>query len=403
MLLSQGQRLDGQGESMARRRYQRGYLYLRGRRSSVWVGRWREDVMRSDGSVRRIRRSLVIGTRADFPTRRLAERQFETLLARINAPSYRPGRIASLAEFADRWRREVLIHHKPSSIKAANSHLRCHILPLLGKTKLEELGLEVQQAFITRLAEGVARKTAINVMGTLSVMLSTAKNWGYICEPVEFGKLTMPIQEVKEDARFFTAEEAKQIISTAEEPFRTMFAIAAMTGLRAGELLALQIDDLDFERKLIHIRRSVWRGRIQTVKSKASRASVAMPDVLSLILKVYLKSWRENPTKLLFINRRGRPYNATKVVQKALWPLLDKLKIERCGLHAFRHTHSSLLLETGASPTVAQAQLRHSDPRITLGIYGHVIGDSQRNAVDRVAEILDPNGPKSVPSGEWIQ
>ena len=208
---------------------------------------------------------------------------------------------------------------------------------------------------------------------------------------------------MKEDARFFTAQEAKQIISTAEEPFRTMFAIAAMTGLRAGELLALQIDDLDFERKLIHIRRSVWRGRIQTVKSKASRASVAMPDVLSLILKVYLKSWRENPMKLLFINRRGRPYNATKVVQKALWPVLDKLKIERCGLHAFRHTHSSLLLETGASPTVAQAQLRHSDPRITLGIYGHVIGDSQRNAVDRVAEILDPNGPKSVSSGEWIQ
>ena len=388
---------------MARRRYQRGYLYLRGKKTSMWVGRWREDVMRSDGSVQRIRRSLVIGTRADFPTRRLAERQFETLLARINAPSYRPGRIASLAEFADRWRREVLIHHKPSSIKAANSHLRCHILPLLGKTKLEELGLEVQQGFITRLAEAVARKTAINVMGTLSVMLSTAKNWGYICEPVEFGKLTMPMQEVKEDARFFTAEEAKQIICTAEEPFRTMFAIAAMTGVRAGELLALQMDDLDFERKLIHIRRSVWRGRIQTVKSKASRASVAMPDVLSLILKVYLKSWRENPMKLLFINRRGRPYNATKVVQKALWPVLDKLKIERCGLHAFRHTHSSLLLETGASPTVAQAQLRHSDPRITLGIYGHVIGDSQRNAVDRVAEILDPNGPKSVSSGEWIQ
>jgi integrase len=388
---------------MARRRYQRGYLYLRGRRTSVWVGRWREDVMRSDGSVQRIRRSFVIGTRTEFPTRRLAERQFETLLARINAPSYRPGRVASLAEFADRWRREVLIHHKPSSIKAANSHLRCHILPLLGKTKLEELGMEVQQGFITRLAEAVARKTAINVMGTLSVMLSTAKNWGYICEPVDFGKLTMPTQEVKEDARFFTAAEAKQIISTAEEPFRTMFAIAAMTGLRAGELLALQVDDLDFERKAMHVRRSVWRGRIQTVKSRASRASVAMPDVLSLILKTYLKSWQENPTKLLFINRRGRPYNATKVVQKALWPVLDKLKIERCGLHAFRHTHSSLLLEIGAPPTVAQAQLRHSDPRITLGIYGHVIGESQRNAVDRVAEILDPNGPKSVPSDEWIQ
>ncbi len=388
---------------MARRRYQRGYLFSRGRRASVWVGRWREDVIRSDGSVKRIKRSVVIGTKTEFPTRRLAERRFETLLARINAPSYRPGRIATLAEFAERWRTEVLIHRKPSSIKAADSHLRCHILPLLGKTTLEDLGMEVQQAFITRLAEIVSSKTAANVMRTLSVILSTAKNWGYVCEPVDFGKLAMPSEEVKEEARFFTADEARQIIATAGQPFRTMFAIAGMTGMRAGEVLALQVADLDFERKLIHVCRSVWQGRIQTVKSRASRAPVAMPEALSLILKTFLTSWQENPTKLLFVNRRGRPYSANKVVQKALWPLLDKLKIRRCGLHAFRHTHSSLLLETGAPPTVAQAQLRHSDPRITLGVYGHVIGESQRNAVEKVAELLAPNGPKSASPGEWIQ
>jgi integrase len=64
--------------------------------------------------------------------------------------------------------------------------------------------------------------------------------------------------------------------------------------------------------------------------------------------------------------------------------VIEKLNIPKCGLHAFRHMHSSLLLETGTSPTVTQAQLRHSDARITLGVYGHVIGDSQRNAVEKV-------------------
>lgn len=112
---------------MARRRYQRGYLYLRGKKTSVWIGRWREDVMRSDGSVQRIRRSIVIGTRTEFPTRRLAERRFDTMLSRVNAPSYRPGRIATFAEFAERWRTEVLIHRKPSGARAAESHLRCHM------------------------------------------------------------------------------------------------------------------------------------------------------------------------------------------------------------------------------------------------------------------------------------
>ena len=90
------------------------------------------------------------------------------------------------------------------------------------------------------------------------------------------------------------------------------------------------------------------------------------------------------------------------MVQNGLWPILEKLGIEHCGLHAFRHTHTTLLFEVGASPTVAQAQLRHSDARIALGVYGHAIGDSQRNAVERVARILRPEAPKVETSGEWI-
>ena len=234
---------------MARRRYQRRYLYLRGKKTSAWIGRWREDVMRSDGSVQRIRRSIVIGTRTEFPTRRLAEPRFDTMLSRVNSPSYRPGRVSTFAEFAERWRTEVLIHRKPSGARAAESHLRCHILPLLARVKVEDLGLEVQQTFVTRLAETVSSKTASNVVGTLSVILSTAKNWGYICEPVDFGKLVIPSDEVKEAARFFTADEARQIIAAAGQPFRSMFAIAAMTGMRVGEILALQMDDLDYTRQ----------------------------------------------------------------------------------------------------------------------------------------------------------
>ncbi len=81
--------------------------------------------------------------------------------------------------------------------------------------------------------------------------------------------------------------------------------------------------------------------------------------------------------------------SANNIVQRQLWPILDRLGIPLCGLHAFRHTHSSLLVDVGAPVSVAQAQLRHSDPRITLGIYSHVVGDSQRQAVERVARMLD--------------
>jgi integrase len=206
------------------------------------------------------------------------------------------------------------------------------------------------------------------------------------------GRVPCPQGKPNQQTRFFNGEDARKIITAAAEPYRTMFAIAAMTGLRAGEVMGLQKADLDFDRRVIHVRRSAWCGRVQTVKSKASRAPVAMSEALSTLLKEYLATWKANPEGFLFLNRNGRPYAANKVVEYGLWPILDKPGIERAGMHAFRHCHASLLMDVGANPTVAKEQMRHSDARITLGIYGHVIGDSQRNAVDKVGESCGRQG-----------
>jgi integrase len=142
---------------------------------------------------------------------------------------------------------------------------------------------------------------------------------------------------------------------------------------------------------------------VQTVKSKASQKPLPLPDSLATILKEHLSTWRKSPEQWLFANSRLRPYSADKVVMFKLWPILESLNIPHCGFHAFRHFHSTMLLELGASSQVAQAQMRHSDPRITLAVYSHVVGESQRAAVQKVAEILAPIGPKQDDSGEWIQ
>lgn len=388
---------------MARRRFQKGRLFLRGKKTPQWIGRWREDIITPDGSVTRIEKSAILGAKADLPTRRLAARRLELVLARVNAPSYRPVRVATLAVFVERWRTEVLAQRKPSTRHAAESHLKVHILPELGAMNLDQIGRENQQVFVTRLSKSVSRKSVMNVLCTLSSILKKAKEWGYVCEGVEFNRLVLPEASIETPPRFFSADEACRIIDVAPEPFSTMFATLAMTGIRAGELLGLRENDLDFERRLIFIRRSAWYGRIQTLKSKASQGTLPMPEPLAVMLKSYLETWKPNPSGTLFANKIGRPMSANKVVQRKLWPILDALEIPRCGLHAFRHTHSSLLVEGGAPVSVAQAQLRHADPRITLGIYSHVVGNSQRDAVEKLAAILRPNAPKSESDGEWIQ
>jgi integrase len=384
-----GMEPSGEGNSMARRRHQYGHVYLDGLK---WKGRYREDIITTAGT-KRIRREVILGTRKEFPTKRRAERQMEIVLARINGFDYRPGRVATFAEFLERWKTEVLTKQQPSSARAVRSHLKCYIVPQLGTLRLEDFGVENQQTFLTRVFEkGVSRKTVLNVLGTLSSVLSTARDWGYVCSPIDVNKLRLPPRSARFEAPHFTLDQLQKILSIAEEPWRTLYCILTMEGLRAGEVLGLQWPDIDLERELLHVRRSAWYGKVQTVKSQASETVLPIPAALTAILKEYQAQWKPNPQGFLFATRNGRPPSSNKVVEYHLWAILDALGIPRCGLHAFRHSHTALLLDSGATPKVVQRQLRHADARTTLEIYGHVVGDAHREAVEKVATVLDANG-----------
>src|SRR5207248_5820917 len=100
-----GNPLKGDFERMARKRYQRGQLFQKGKRQKVWVARWREDVIRTDGRRDRLRRSEKLGTVTQYPTRRLAERALEQRLseAKVNSLDYQPRPTATFREFATKW------------------------------------------------------------------------------------------------------------------------------------------------------------------------------------------------------------------------------------------------------------------------------------------------------------
>jgi integrase len=251
--------------------------------------------------------------------------------------------------------------------------------------------------------KAVSRKTVLNVLATLSTILASARDWGYTCEQINVKKLRLPQRGASYEAPHFTIDQVRKILGLAEEPWRTLFCVFTLDGLRAGEALGLQWGDIDLERRLLHVRRSAWYGKVQTAKSRESEATLPIPQALVTVLETYRKEWEPNPGGFLFVTRNQRPPSSNKVVEYRLWPILDALGIPRCGLHAFRHTHTALLLDSGATPKVVQRQLRHADARTTLQIYGHVVGDAHRDAVEKVASIVDPNGPQSSSSGKWIQ
>ena len=378
----------GMEQSMPRRRYQRGRIISIVKKRKVWVGIFREDRVKTDGTIRRARRSVVLGA-VKHVTKLQAIEALRPYLDAVNLvaiPRAKAGR--TLKNFVEEWKHNVAPTLKPSTVRAAESHLRTHILPTMGEMSLTAINTRNVQAFIAALtAKGLTRKTCDNVLQTLSGLLKTAKAWGYIPAVFDRSALSLPREGEKQEERFFTAEQVKQIINASKEPYSTLWAVLSLTGCRAGEVFGLKRTDLDFEKRVIRIRRTLDAATrlMHAPKSRSSSADLPIPEALANRLRTFLaKHWRENEADLLFCNKVGKPMVRNKVALK-LQATLKDLGIERAALHAFRHMASSELIENGVAPSVVQRQMRHSDARITLQKYAHVIGDAQRRAVDTLA------------------
>ncbi len=178
-----GDWLDGKAETPSRENY-RSWEESTRIRGAMAGGR---DSRRADSS---LERSMVLGTVAELKTRRIAQRLLDPILTKINSFDYRPSRFTTVGKFADTWESQVLLHQKPSSVKAAKSHLRTHIRKHLENVLLHELTPQIQQNFVTLLSQkGVSRKTVLNVLGILSSMMGTAKSWGYCTQAITTSEL----------------------------------------------------------------------------------------------------------------------------------------------------------------------------------------------------------------------
>ena len=368
---------------MARRRFQKGQLLLLG---ESWFGRWREDRIENQ-QVRRIRVQEYLGSKKDYPTRRLAERALNDRLSVINHVSYRPRPTATFAEFAASWESKVLNQFGASTAINYRVHVRKHLVPFFGKYAMKDVAPEFVQLFVSSAKS--SPKTVRNICITLQSMWRSARAWGYVAHDLMDG-LVLPTQK-RMQRFFFSTEEVKTIIGGAPEPYRTFYGLAAETGLRAGELCGITLDDLDLERRLLLVRQSAWRGRLGDPKTETSVRAVELSVQACEHLSLFLKSWRPNDRRLLFATRNGSPWDANLLLKRKFKPLLERLGIKvpkGSGFHAFRHANATMMDRLGTPLKVRQERLGHSDSRITQAIYTHVASEDSRRVAAQLGEAV---------------
>jgi integrase len=331
--------------------------------------------------------------RVEEMSERAARREHARIMEEVNrkrgslAPVFRS---QTFEEAVSKWRQAVAPNLSPATLRQRESYLRVHILPRFGRSALDEMGVHEIQQFATDLRKTLSSKSIVNVLSSVFAIRDYAERCGMRVSKVGFTDLQLGSNPGPSEVAFFTRRQATQIIEAAPEPFKTLFAVAWSTGLRAGEILALTLDDLDFNHKTVRVNKSLDDAtrEVRQPKTPKSIAELPMTTALEAKLRDYIhRYWKPNPAQILFPTRKGtRPRSRDNVVRVGLKPVLKKLGIpgDNTGLHAFRHGLATELAEASVPLTVLQNQLRHADVKTTLRIYSHVIPQTQRDAMEQV-------------------
>lgn len=387
---------------MARCRYQDGYLFVRGRKRKMWVARWREDVIQADGAIQRVLRSETLGPVSEIAGRSEARMLLQNRLASLNSGQRRAEATMTFGIFvAEQFVPDILPTLKYATQKIYSLILRKHLLPRFRDCRLCDISRAAVQQFVTsKLKDGYAWETTSHLRNLLSKVMGTAVSWSYLSDNPVHG-VKMSERTLKRPHRFLTMEEVRRLIAASDEPVRTIVLLAAMTGLRIGEILALRWGRINLTTAALRVAETCYLGHFGTPKSKASRRELPLPPLVVQALLAHRSRLSDTSAEaLVFSTCRGTPLASNNLRKRQLHPACVRAELAPITWHALRHTHGTLLHEQGTPLRVAQAQLGHSHMTTTLEVYTHASASGQRQAVNQLENQLFPNVPEFAQFGQ---
>ena len=313
----------------------------------------------------------------------------------------------SVSDYMEYWFNEyVLINCKHNTQVNYRSILDRHINPKLGMYKMKFIQPTVLQEFINdKYREGFAKKTLSIIHCVLSSAFKKAVYpWKIIKEnPMQYVKIPKFDSTLsdKEDLKIITIDVYKKICSflNEENSFYIPFHIAFNTGLRVSEVCALTWDNIDFKNKTLKVDKILVNNNKEwifgTPKTRTSYRTIKIGDTLVSILKKKSVNQKKNKLKYgVFYNdsdfictkENGDPITPSSV-KYSTRHISEKLEI-RFNFHSLRHTHATMLLESGANIKDIQSRLGHSRIGITLDTYSHLTEKMKNETVDIFEAIL---------------
>lgn len=304
-------------------------------------------------------------------------------------------KIPTFKPYAETWLKNYVAPScRASTFTRYSGILSKFVYPTLGQKPLDQITRNMIRDLLLKLSQSASPSTVALVKDVISGPLAHAVDDELIASNPVTGILRRMRLERKRKLEIepFTPDEVQLFLDTCQYyapehyPF---FLTAFRTGLRLGELLALEWGDIDWSGHFITVRRSYKTGTVSPTKTGKTRR-VDMSDQLTATLKTLLtqrkrealKEGRDEPLPIVF-HRKGS-YTEQNYIRRIYKRMLNKAGLREMRIHDIRHTFASLLLTNGESIAYVKEQMGHSSIQMTVDIYGHLIPGANRDAVNRL-------------------
>lgn len=199
-----------------------------------------------------------------------------------------------------------------------------------------------------------------------------------------------PPRAETQEMRFLTAEEVEQLAAAIPSPYPVLIRVAAYSGLRAGELAALRVQDIDTMRGRINVRQSVTEVHGKCIfgatKTHQTR-TVPLPRTLMGHLAEHIAPVATDRDALVFTAKDGTVHRQSNFYGRTFKPAVTDAGLpDKLRFHDLRHTAAALMIEQGAHPRAMMERLGHSSVTITLDTYGHLYPSLEASLTDALEE-----------------
>ena len=351
----------------------------------------RFDLERVNGK----RRSRSVAFRGTFKE---AQKELSRLLAAADAGTLIDPSNMTVGEYLSAWLDSTLTQ-SPKTLERYRELAERQVAPHLGGIKMQKLTPEhIERWHAALLSEGLSPRTVGHAHRVLGAALRRAVENGTLARNV--AAIRKPPAVEQDEIEILTPEQVTAVLDSLKgHSLHPIVSLALATGVRRGELLALEWRDIDLDRGVLRVERSVEETkaglRLKPPKTKRGRRNIGLPADTVAMLREHRKAQME---LRLALGQGGQPVLVFSTIEgghlkpngiSRSWRQTCKArKLPRVQFHALRHTHASTLIRAGVDVLTISRRLGHSRASMTLDVYGHLMEGADAAATKAIEGVL---------------